>query len=489
MNRRILFLLLVTVMMAAGGCKKFLDQAPDSTRTQLDSPEKVAQLLGTAYPQSNYITFAEAMSDNVADKGPDKGILTLVNRDPFYFEDVKDNQQDSPEAYWAACYTAIAAANQALEACEKATNPEAYAAQRGEALVARAYSHFMLVNFFSKFYDSTTAATDPGIPYVTVPETVVFKPYDRGTVKQVYDLVEKDLLEGMTMLRDDEYAVPRYHFTQTAAHAFASRFYLYKRNYQKVLEHAEKSIMGNTISEYLRPWNTKYSTMTYEELWDLYTSAEEPANLLLVETLSEYGRSCPLFRYGMDYARQQEIFSSAQLTNASATWAYSILYYGEPNYFVPKFLEYFVKTSVNANIGYPHIMMPLFTAEEVLFNRAEANTFLGNTSQAISDLNLFASKRIRNYSTASHTITTTKLKNYYGTSDIKLATLVAILDFRRSEYVQEGMRWFDILRYKLPVEHRDREGEVVASLASDDLRKVLQMPESVKTSGLPMNPR
>ena len=100
----------------------------------------------------------------------------------YFFIDTHENQQDSPEFYWDSCYHAIAAANQALETISKAPNPDDYSAQKGEALVARAYAHFMLVNFFSKFYDSTTASTDPGIPYVTEPETVFIKQYDRKTV-------------------------------------------------------------------------------------------------------------------------------------------------------------------------------------------------------------------------------------------------------------------------------------------------------------------
>ena len=80
--------------------------------------------------------------------------------------------------------------------------------KKGEALVARAYSHFMLVNFFSKFYNEATAATDPGIPYVTEPETVSIKQYDRKTVMYVYDMIEKDFLEGLPLLDDNAYSVP-----------------------------------------------------------------------------------------------------------------------------------------------------------------------------------------------------------------------------------------------------------------------------------------
>ena len=62
------FIYLSVVLLTANtGCKKYLEHLPDN-RTELNSPEKVAQLLGTAYPQANYMDFCESLSDNVADK-------------------------------------------------------------------------------------------------------------------------------------------------------------------------------------------------------------------------------------------------------------------------------------------------------------------------------------------------------------------------------------------------------------------------------------
>ena len=173
-------------LLLSTGCKKFLEKSPDN-RAVLNSPEKVSQLLGTAYPQANYMAFCESISDNVADKGI--GQLERTNIDPYNFKDVANNQEDSPEFYWNACYKAIAAANQALETCTKAKDPDNYLAQKGEALVCRAYAHFMLVTFFSKVYDPNTAGNDPGIPYVLKPEKIVFEQYERRTVEYVYEMI------------------------------------------------------------------------------------------------------------------------------------------------------------------------------------------------------------------------------------------------------------------------------------------------------------
>lgn len=476
------FLLL---LVSLAGCKKFLEQPPDN-RAVLNSPEKVSQLLATAYPQANYMAFCESISDNVADKGI--GGMEKTNIDPFFFKDVTDNQEDSPEFYWNACYTAIAAANQALEVCAKASDPQNYKAQKGEALVCRAYAHFMLVTFFSKMYDAGTAGNDAGIPYVTEPEKVVFQQYERKTVKYVYEMIEKDLTEGFTLLDDKHYSVPRYHFTKAAAHAFASRFYLFKKEYQKVVEHASKVFPNNNVTSVLRPWNSEYRFLTYNELWARYAKATEPANLLLVETQSVWARNYYGVRYGLDATKANEVVLKPNVTNGTLAFRNQMYTLGTNNYFLPKINEYFVRESVNAEIGLPYVMVPLFTTEEVLFNRAEANVLLNNTNDAIADLNAYISTRIVNYNSGTHNVTVSRIKSFYRTNDIQQGTLLAIMDLKRAEFVQEGMRWFDLLRYKTPVRHPTAEGATLILEANSPMR-VFQIPDAAKLAGIEQNPR
>jgi hypothetical protein len=474
-----------SLLLTVVSCKKFLEQPPDN-RAVLNSPEKVSQLLGTAYPQANYMAFCESISDNVADKGI--GSLERTNIDPFNFKDVANTEEDSPEFYWNACYKAIAAANQALESCAKAKDPEHYTAQKGEALVCRAYAHFMLVTFFAKAYDAATAGSDPGIPYVLKPEKVVFEHYERKTVQYVYDMIEKDLTEGLPLIDDKQYGVPRYHFTKAAAHAFATRFYLFKREYAKVVEHAARVFPNNNLLAMLRPWNTEYRILTYNELWARYAKATEPANLLLVETRSVWARNYVDVRYGLDASKSNEILLGPNVTGGRRIFEYQLYRRGVNNYFLPKVNEYFVRESVNAEIGDPYVMVPLFTAEEVMFNRAEANVYLNNISDVLSDLNTYASTRIDNYNASSHTITASRIKTFYRTSDVQQGALATVIDFKRAEFVQEGMRWLDLLRYKVPVVHPTVEGPVL-TLAADDPMRVFQIPDVAKLAGIAQNPR
>ncbi|WAC09982.1 RagB/SusD family nutrient uptake outer membrane protein [Dyadobacter pollutisoli] len=481
-------ILLIIPFLALAGCEDFLSKEPDSTRATINTPKQVSQLLTTAYPQGGYVVFSEAMSDNVGDKGTGQDDKT--NRFSFQFEVVEAtvDEQDSPDQYWAECYRAISVANQALEIISKSADPSQYTAQRGEALLARAYAHFMLVNYFSKFFDPQQPNSDPGIPYVTEPETVVIKKYERKTVAYVYEMIEKDLLEGLPLISDGSYTIPKYHFNRAAANAFASRFYLVKKDYNKVLQYCNEAFPGGNIGENLRPWNTTYSSLSPAELYNTYSRANQNANLLLIETSSTYGRYVAQYRYGMNFRKWQEISDSENIIAGGASWAYPLYTQGDNNYLIPKLNEYFVRESVNAEIGQPYVMLPVFTAEEVLFNKIEANAYLNNTTAALADLNVFVSKRVSNYKSATQVVTASSIRSYFGTANLRNGIISTLLAFKRVEFVQEGMRWFDIQRYALPVQHETFTGSVI-SVPANDPRRILQIPQSATLSGIEQNSR
>ena len=79
----------------------------------------------------------------------------------------------------------------------------------------------------------------------------------------------------------------------------------------------------------------------------------------------------------------------------------------------PKYKEHFKRSSLNAMTGVPYIMAPLFTAEEVLLNRAEAYTMLEQYELAVADVNTYLSKRIANYDEAIHSINEYDFETYY----------------------------------------------------------------------------
>ncbi len=476
---------LLFVALAVAGCDDYLEQAVDQ-RTQLDSVEKVSELLVTAYPQADYITFMEALSDNAGDKGNGQVEKQEVNEAPYFFRDVNDKNQGSPDNYWNACYAAIAAANQALDAIEKAPNPAEYTPYKGEALIARAYAHHMLVSLFAKIYDPATAASDPGIPYVTTPERIVLGQYERKTVAYVYEQIEKDLTAGLPLLNNAAYRIPKYHFTTAAAHAFAARFYLFKEDYQKVIEHANLVVPGGITAANFRPWTGFYRTGTYFDVVADFTKASQSSNLLLADATSWWGRSFASYRYGLTYAIQNEVLSDNNPVFRDLS--YRTFGASEESANVPKFQEHFVRSGLNANTGIGHVMVPLLTVEEVVFNRAEAYLQLGDNTNALNDLNLFLSARIINYDPANDNLTAAKAMAFHDTPNPGTALLRTLLQFKRGEFIHEGLRWFDILRYRIPVTHQTVDGQTLV-LGPDDPRRVLQIPQEAKLAGIELNPR
>ena len=153
--------------------------------------------------------------------------IDRINAQSYRYQVVEESPEaeDGPDYYWNACYKAIAAANQALQLIGNSPDPAVtYVRIEEKRFLARAYAHFMLVTLFAKVYDPATAASDPGVPYVTEPETEVFKQYQRNTVAFVYEMIEKDLLEGYPLINDQIYGnAPKFHFNRKSGCSICSK--------------------------------------------------------------------------------------------------------------------------------------------------------------------------------------------------------------------------------------------------------------------------
>ncbi|MBN2598843.1 MAG: RagB/SusD family nutrient uptake outer membrane protein [Marinifilaceae bacterium] len=483
-------------------CNDFLDETPDN-RTKLDSPEAVSELLVSSYPEGGCLAFTEVMSDNASDKGIGGYIAEYqANEDAFFWKDSGAEDYDTPVFYWNACYGAIAAANEALTAIELAPDKENYTAQKGEALATRAYTHFMLVNLFAKHYNPETAKTDLGVPFIEKSEKVVFQHYERATVQEVYDNIERDLNLAFNLIRDESYSVPKYHMNLNALHAFASRFYLYKGDWDKVIEHSNYVLATNAASK-LRDWNGKYMTYEAMELWAQYTKSDESSNLLLNRQYTNWGGGLVVFRYSLASSKATELFgaSDAGEANFDLIIGDKILYAaGELQLgFIPKFQNRIESHDGNSDIGYPNSIVPIFTAEEVLFNRAEAYAMKADYTSVLSDLDAYYSKRKRGYNPdnkidldqikgAYDKVEAPDLTPFYAVNADQKFYVSYLLDLRRREFVHEGLRWFDIKRHNIEVIHTLVDGSTV-TLPKSDLRRAIQIPAQAVAIGLQANPR
>ncbi len=490
------YLLAAIVIFMASGCKKFLEKTPD-LRTQLNSKEKVAQLLVSAYPKAECLSFTENASDNAEDKGPRTDYFDVSSGQSwtkaYLWEDFENgvDVNGSTDDYWNKTYLAIASANTALQYMDKHPEQTDLRPYRGEALLARAYAHFMLVSLYANIYKPGQPNDGPGIPFVTDPEITVSPQYKRGTVAEVYDKIERDLTEGLLLIDNSVYkTAQKYHFSQNSANAFAARFYLFKGNFAKVIEHAGKVLTsGEQAKSMLRPWNSTYAPMIATAMLTVFTQSSQNSNLLMGEAESAWGRNFYI-RYGLGKAITNTVLFGPNITGGN--YAYKATPYVEPYWTTSKFKELFFETKIGSGFGDPYVMVPLLTSDELIMNRAEAYASNNQYDLALQDINTFLSTRITNYNPPAHTITLAKIASYYAITDPKAGLIKTILDLKRAEFVSEGLRWFDIIRHDLTVKHNklDENGtNTFVELKPGDPRRVFQLPIPAVRAGLKLNPR
>lgn len=152
---------------------------------------------------------------------------------------------------WTGGYRAIYTTNQflqALEANRDKVPSDALAKQyEAEAKFIRALNHWYLVNLFAQPYTFTADASHSGIPIALkafdavsafTPEAQIL----RSTVAQVYAQIEEDLKFGAENLpaRSGNQFGDVARATKGAAEALLMRLYLYKADYAKAIEYADK---------------------------------------------------------------------------------------------------------------------------------------------------------------------------------------------------------------------------------------------------------
>lgn len=474
----------VTASILMASCKKYLDVNPDN-RTAITTIDKLKQLTGTAYPQYDYLTFAETASDNAEDKGG--GSVNDIITSYYFWNDYPSATTNTATNYWNGCYSAIAASNQALKSIEEQHFGKEALPYKGEALVCRAYAAHMLSIFFAKPYVKGGDNSSPGVPYPTTPETVLLAKYGRGTVQSTYDSIEADLTAGMKLLSANAYDVPAYHFTPIAAHAFAARFYLFKGEWQKVIDNVTQMIPSGDFASNLRPITSVFKPLSPQDFRVAFTKTNVKSTILMNSSYSTYQRIYTTPQYGYGSNLSAMFLNSGNCTGKALD--NKVLNFGLPNFTTYKWNEYFFYAT--ASTGYPYLPMILFTVDEALLNRAEAYAQLGQYDMALKDLNTFYSVRMSYYG-PSDAVTLDKIASYYSITDPKAGVIRAILDAKKAEFLQEGLRWLDIVRLGLTVSHNviDSKGvETFIELKPGDPRRLFQLPEQVKLAGIEQNPR
>lgn len=523
-------MMLASVAILAS-CADQLDTLPDN-RTTLDTPKKIAGLLVTAYPDRTPTLFNEWMSDNTDYMGAQNSQGNRGGDQYFFWQEQTEGGNDSPEQVWMLYYGGIYKANEALAAIEDQGGPknDILRNSKGEALLLRAYNHFVLANEFCRPYNGKTSTKDAGLYYATgiADFSAAAEQSVRGTVADVYAKIAEDIEAGIPLI-NDTYEVPKYHFNKQAAYAFATRFYLYYEKWEKAKEYADK-LLGSNPAASLRDYASLQAMPLSKseqavKIAEAYCSASADCNLLVQTSVSNAGMALAPWltskRYTLtNYLSETELFQSNNIwgTSSNLIWKPFTVNQAESNFALlmklPREME-IVNTTTGS--GYLRTLNVDFTMDEALLNRAEAEIMLGQNDAACADMTIW----MKNFFNTNVTLTPTSVQTYFKTvpyayadaakmvpsfkkhisprftigveGSVQESLLQCMLNFRRIETVHQGLRWMDIRRYNIEIPRRligvnGRPSKNLDWLEKDDPRQVVQIPQSIRESGVAGNP-
>ena len=440
------------IILTFSSCDKFLDVAPKGY-TLLQTVEDYDQWLNDQALAINLPTQLNLLGDNVdipAISTPPSSVTELT----YTWAEQFSADLTLQPIFWGGHYGSINKYNTVIEGIEKATNgtDQQKNSLKAEALVGRAFEYLYLINEYGQPYDATTAASDPGVPFVTSHQVTQAVP-PRISVQEVYDRIIADIKEALPALPAKN-TQNRFRPDMAAAYSVLARAYLYKREYEKAKENAQLALQ-----------------YTGAEMLDFNAlPANEPKNTAISSMLDViYGRSAvaipmPTLEFINTYDRRDQRFKWFRTTDA---------YQARGNTLFATFLT--VPFFTNSNYGTSVQEMKLIIAEEYARNN--------NLRQALQQLNEI---RIKRFPQAA-----------YQPLESTDATVVLgwVLRERTFEFPFHGLRWFDMRR--LDKENRmgivsrlDAKGNVVATLQPHSPRYTLQIPLQVLrfNSDMPLNP-
>lgn len=330
--------------------------------------------------------------------------------------------------YWVDTYRLINRANLVIEGVTKAIESGVITAAEGndyigQALFFRAFSHYELLNFFSRPYKHTADASHMGVPYRTKASNSLAsieenESLPRGTVAANYTQLLADLNQAESLMtskttRSAKNAIV--YASKEAAIALKTRVYLSKADYASVITEANKlNGLYTLTADPNTPFANNYGNT--ESIFSLENSATNNPSVNGALPSQYNGRSLiavsPIIWNQPSWLADDKRRSANLIRNTGGVL----------------FSNKYKDTSTLTDAS------PLLRYAEVLLNRAEAKARLGDATY-LADLNAVRNRSLANPATQQYTLFATQV-----------AAVNAILMERRIEFLAEGLRWNTIHR-------------------------------------------
>ncbi|MCC5929073.1 MAG: RagB/SusD family nutrient uptake outer membrane protein [Cyclobacteriaceae bacterium] len=397
-----------------------LDQEP---RTQVSNELAFSDLrsaevaLNGLYDQIQSVQYYGGFLQNLSDISSDVTQTTGISNDNREIDTyVVTPDNTAIGNFWNRAYTAINHANNIIFEVPRITDitPAKLDVILGQAYFIRGLVYFDLSRVFGGVPGMVGIA---GVPIVTLPSRGIDESSfpARSSLADSYLQIESDLLEAYKKLPESFGSdfLDRSRVTKATVRAMLSRLYLYLKDYPKTIEFSTAVIQDNRFSLVSDFADIFDSEFTRESIFELNFSAADPNNMR-----SNY---FPAALGGTSVLALHNEFVAVLTTRPEDKRA---LIEFDPD--VSRLIYYPTKYNKLGGINNMHILR----MAEMYLNRAEAYAGNGMITEGLADLNVILNRA--------------GLESIEINTQIELA--LAIEKERLIEFMQEGHRWFDLMR-------------------------------------------
>jgi starch-binding outer membrane protein, SusD/RagB family len=434
-------------------CTKFLDKKPNQQLTTPSTLDDLGQLLND-YDRmnANYPSSGEISADNYY--LPDDGWAATgleLHRNLYLWQKYDDVGSD-----WTSSYRDIETANVIIDNLENlpvktVTDKERSEQLKAMALFVRAYFHYALSQLYMPVYNAATANVDLGIPLKLSSD--VNEKMTRASAQGTYNRIIADIKAALPQLplKPDIKYLP----SLPAAFGLLSRVYLSMQEYKEAGLYADSCLQ---IYNALINYNTidvasdaPFIQFNAEDIYDTqaaYPSALYQGNAKVDSVLYK--------SYSDDDIRKAAFFSP----NGDGTYYFKGNYTGKAN---------------------DPTMFTGIATDEMFLTRAECFVRQGDSLNALKDVNLLLSKRIKDGKFIPYSL------------PVEGGLLKLILNERRKELPFRELRWTDLRRLNKEQEFKDTLYRYINGkeyiLLPESIRYTLQIDKrSIQISGIEQNP-
>lgn len=294
---------------------------------------------------------------------------------------------------------------------------------QAEALAGRAWTYFLLINYFGKPYNTVSSATDPGFPIVKQADVTETK-FIRASVKEVYDFIVADLTKAIPNLPAK--TTHRLRMSKAAGEGLLGKVYLFMGKFNEalpLLNAAFTDMAGSAIPVRLYDYNVTFAT----------GGAFLPIGL--------FGPTYPTIPNNEEnvYGKQasgswsfvnNELVITKQTADLYAASDLRLKFYSTNAYSGPAYPNGLLRRIGPGNIQYG------VTVPDLYLLRAECKARLNDLPGAKADVEALRAKRMPAASSEVPAVTASQ----------QLPLLKFIMEERIREFAVLGYRWFDMRR-------------------------------------------